>query len=180
MHAQFNAIEQFLPSGGVQSVLDIGGGMGGIDVLLNQYYGGGLEIGVIDGLEDPAEVKSHAETFSSWKIASEFLYENGVKNATFFDPVEWSMDKGVKAPAEYHNQFDLIISLQAWCFHFAPSVYMPAVLQAAKPGAVLCLDVRNERQDWMRELISTDGLEPIGRRDGRTDKYSTLAFLVEK
>jgi hypothetical protein len=37
----------------IEGVLDIGGGMGGIDALINHEYGGTLDVVIVDGDRDP-------------------------------------------------------------------------------------------------------------------------------
>lgn len=164
-------LEQFLPSGGVQSILDVGGGMGGIDCMLSRKYAG-PDVTILDGISDLPEVRTHAQTFSNASVAEAFLRENGVRRSHFID-ANGALPRALK-------EFDLIISLQSWCFHYPPSVYMKWVLQAAKPGAVLILDVRKDRRHWIVELFSTAGLEPIGETTSDDAvKFTRLGFLVE-
>ena len=79
LQSDFDCIEPYLPKR-CDTLLDIGGGMSGISILLNAYYGGNLVVALLDGLDDPPAVTRHAETFSNYEVARNFLRINGVEN----------------------------------------------------------------------------------------------------
>jgi SAM-dependent methyltransferase len=162
-------IEPFQPKP-VNSVLDIGGGMGGFDALLNSLWPG-VDVGILDGMRSGPVVGPRDEPYSNADVAEEFLRENGVTNMQFFDPDELPDDP---------MQFDLIISLQAWCFHFLPSRYMDFALKCSRRGTVWILDVRIMQRFWASDLFSQERLEPIGEAPGFTEKYTRMAFKVIK
>jgi SAM-dependent methyltransferase len=125
------------------AVLDVGSGLGGIDILLSRHYGGRPAIWLLDGHFDDPEVKAHNQTFNSMAVARAFLRDNG------------AMLKGTASGGDSPRGVavhDLVISLQAWCFHFPPAGYLSFVKSAMKPGATLILDVRRDRDDWRDEL----------------------------
>lgn len=169
----FEAIDQFIPRP-CRSVLDIGGGMGGFDALLN-YMQPGLAITILDGEVDrPVTDRDKAfskQTYSNRDAADEFLRANGVEDLAFF---------AAGALPEPHSleKFDLILSLQAWCFHFPPEVYMKFALGCSAPGTIWILDVRIMNRFWASDLFSQARLEPIGEAEGFNGKYTRMAFLV--
>lgn len=122
------------------AILDVGGGMGGIDAMLSRHYGG-LEVCILDGEADPAAVRSHAETFSHMGAARDFLAVNGVERFERYTP-----DLGEP------RSFDLIVSFAAWCFHIEPAAYLPFVKACCHPGTILILDVRRGRPAWSADL----------------------------
>jgi hypothetical protein len=163
------AIDHWIPRP-LNSVLDIGGGMGGFDALLNSLQPG-LQITILDGFNNPAEVQQRDQPYSNARVAEAFLRENGVRDLWFFRP-----DRLPASPPK----FDLVISLQAWCFHFPPAAYLNFALQASHPGTIWILDVRTPQDDWLAQLSATDRLQLIGVADGFTEKYRRMAFSVLK
>jgi len=168
------AIDDFIPRP-LTSVLDIGGGMGGFDALLARCQPG-LRITIMDGFSDkpvPERDKAFSQkTYSDADAALDFLNANNVPT----DDVSFI---NANAPeAKPTRQFDLILSLQAWCFHFMPAVYMKFALAASRPGTVWILDVRVMTKFWASDLFSQERLEPIGEAPGFNDKYTRMAFRV--
>lgn len=135
-----DSIAPALPASATE-ILDVGGGMGGIGVLLSgRYPTAGYR--VLDGVSDPPEVRSHSKTFNDATCAASFLSANGVKNFGFYEP--WD---------EFDRKFDLVISFAAWGFHIIPGDYLDRVKNALAPGATVILDVRKTRTDWLETLV---------------------------
>ena len=141
------------------SVLDIGSGLGGIDVLLAKHYGR-LDVCLLDGLDDEALVHRHAEPFSNREVALDFQAKNGNLDVTYCWPV----------PPP--RTFDLIVSFAAWCFHIEPARYIDAVKAAMHSSTTLILDVRS-RTDWHDQLRAAFGRPVILHQE---QKYFRMAF----
>ena len=123
-------------------ILDVGGGMGGIGVLLGRRYpNAGYR--VLDGVSDQPEVRSHHQTFNNAVVASDFLAANGVRDFGFYEPFVDGFDR----------KFDLVVSFAAWGFHILPGDYLDLVKSALAPGASIILDVRKTRPDWLEALV---------------------------
>lgn len=136
----FGTMQKWLPEK-CGAILDVGSGLGGINILLSRHYGGRPAIWLLDGHFDDPEVKAHDQTFNSMAHARAFLRDNG------------TMLKGTTSGGSGRGQtFDLVISTQAWCFHFQPSDYLDFVKSSAKSGATLILDVRKDKPHWRDEL----------------------------
>jgi SAM-dependent methyltransferase len=130
--SEFRSIEPFLPKR-CDTILDIGGGMGGINILLNRHYGGGCSVSLLDGVDDLPQMTNHAETFSNFDIARNFLQLNGVERIHAIRP---------EAPRAPHF-YDLVISLKSWCFHYPPSRYIDFVKSCSIKGQTqIIVDVR--------------------------------------
>lgn len=157
-------IEPVLP--GIENVriLDIGGGLGGIGVLLTQRLKNSC-YAIIDGMMDDPEVIRHDQTFSNHVVARKFLHDNGVDCFAFYSTASSSQDL---------RKFDLITSFAAWGFHIAPSVYLPRVLNSLADNAVLVLDVRKDKRDWMAELVYALGEPQHTLEEGK--KHVRLAW----
>src|SRR5262245_16355932 len=143
MHDTYRSIKPYLPAR-TNRVLDVGSGLGGIDVLLNKHYWNELEVCAVDGLSDEPIVNLHANTFNSERVTREFLKANGVRRVSYYAPT------ALPTPSPYM----LIVSFASWCFHYPPGHYLHFVRQSLRPGGTLIVDVRRERPKW-REALDT-------------------------
>jgi SAM-dependent methyltransferase len=142
----FESIAPHLPLS-CNSVLDIGSGLGGIDVLIDRHYGG-VMVRLVDGLADPPVLHFHNRTFNNMAVAEDFQRRNGVVDARGWDAAVCQH----KAYAGLPEAFDLIISFGSWCFHYPPEVYLDMVGRLSGPNTVLILDVRADKPLWRSEL----------------------------
>ncbi len=149
-------------------VIDIGSGLGGIDILLATHYGSKGQqpvVCLVDGIDDPPVVEWHHKTFSNMARALDFQKQNGVKYASYFSPRNWPM--GSKA--------DLIVSFAAYCFHIPVEDYIKDLQCSTKSGTVLIFDVRKARRDWLEELVRVFGRPQVLEQG---EKYVRCAFRV--
>ena len=137
----FASVQPFLPERAPR-ILDIGSGLGGIDVLLNRHYGGSVEVCPLDGRDDPALVVEHARTFNSEKATRSFLNSNGVTRVNYFAA------NALPPP----KPFNLIVSFASWCFHYPPVAYLRFAQECLRPGGRLIVDMRRERPEWRKQL----------------------------
>ncbi len=179
LHQNLAEIRQWIPDG-CNGVLDIGGGMGGIDALINHEYGGALDVVIVDGDRDAPTVKAKDKTYSNCAAAFEFLTANGVVHPKFLIAPAEPQKTFDKAFLSMIEPVDLVLGVQAWGFHFPPALHMPLAYAFSHPGTVWILDIREVegRAPWLVQLVSEERLEPVGRIDGHTDKYARHAFRV--
>lgn len=137
----FKSFQDFLPFQ-CESILDIGGGIGGIDVLLSSYYNLAPEIAILDSIKSDAHVVSHSIPFNDAAITRQFLSANGVEKFTPIDHLDLPKPR----------PFDLIISLASWCFHYPPNTYLQWVKACIRDGSVIVVDVRKNRSEWVSQL----------------------------
>lgn len=135
------------------AILDVGSGLGGINILLSRHYGDDAGIWLLDGESDAPTVEAHDRTFNNMDVAFRFLEENGTDQCGYFQP--WVVRTVLGERTQASDRFDLVVSLQAWCFHFAPHEYLAFVKNSANPGATLILDVRKDKPHWRDELRNT-------------------------
>jgi len=135
----YRNIEPWLPPLSAPVSLDVGCGMGGINILLAQHYGLEFTIALLDGEDDPPEMHLHRETFSNYEVASRFLIRNGVRN-------------GCNANRTSGLVLDVVTSFGAWCFHLPPSLYLPWILERTRPSSRFILEVRSDKPEWREEL----------------------------
>jgi hypothetical protein len=148
LDSEMRLIEPYLPTT-CDSILDVGGGMGGIDILLSRHFGG-CHVTILDGLSDPPMMQKHAETFSNMGAAADFLKVNGVASFDFLDA-----NTPKKSPS---RAYDLVVSFKSWCFHIEPPRYLDFVVGSIIPGQTkLIIDVRRHPQhleaEYMRALM---------------------------
>jgi SAM-dependent methyltransferase len=134
----FDTIKDFLPKK-VKNILDIGCGLGMIDLLLYKYYGA-VNLFLIDKTELNYKdlhygYDEKGRFYNDNNINFEFLKSNGVKvNNIYFHEANNTIPFRVK--------FDLIISTLAWGFHFPVRVYLDEVYDKLRKDGVLIIDIR--------------------------------------
>lgn len=143
INAEFLRMRPHLPAR-CSRILDVGSGLGGIDILLNRHYGGECDITLLDGVSDPPEVDLHRKTFNSMAVAEEFLRLNGVRNFSYIDAND--------AHRICNGEKDLIISCKSWCFHYAPEKYLDLAASACHAETVIFIDLRYGKAAWRQEL----------------------------
>jgi hypothetical protein len=146
-------LEPWLPER-CTAILDIGSGLGGIDVHLARHYIA-PELWLLDGDAGLPPVIEAAVPFNDMSAARRFLGAHGIDLTGWITPAGHT---GGRKPAAH--SIDLVVSLQAWCFHLQPAAYINLVELLCRPGATLILDVRNGRPEWNRLL--DERLEFIG------------------
>jgi hypothetical protein len=161
--ADFDSILPVLPPV-CRTVLDVGGGCSGIGAKINAHYGGHTTVAVLDGKACEAKVVKHARPYNNATITSHFLRVNGVVGQRFYAPED-----------EFDLTFDLIVSTQAWGFHFAPDEYLSRLEYQVHKGTVVILDVRTRRADWLEELDDAFGEHRILNK---AEKYQRCAWTI--
>lgn len=159
-----DSIVPFLP-GSAGHILDIGSGLGGIDILLHRHYGSEASICLLDGEETGPEVKWSFQPHNSMPVAFDFLYKNGVTNVHSITPGNLDKWAGPK--------FDLVVSFAAWCFHICPGDYLDDLKTVIHDKTVIILEVRRTKADWLRDLLQAFG-EP--KVISKAEKYVRVAF----
>lgn len=134
----YEGFAQFLPNKKTPSVLDIGAGMGGIDVFIDRHYEGKAKLLLLDkdGKAPVINAGFHVDpkTFAHYcdfSAAVDLLAINGVNNVDFYD---------VKDGFFLEKKFDIVISLLSWGFHYPISSYAPKIAK----GGVIIADVRKD------------------------------------
>lgn len=146
IRATYEEIAPYLPKS-CGAFLDVGSGLGGIDVLIRRHYeerGQSPMVALLDGVDDPPVMNLHRETFNNMRMARNFQVKNGCP-----PPKLEAYGPDVR---EFDRLFDLVVSFGSWCFHFPPDLYLPQVARALAPGALLMLEVRRDKPAWVAQL----------------------------
>ena len=141
--ADFDSIQKAIPrrSAGQINILDIGAGMGGIDVLLYHYYN---EMGVSPRIHalDKDNVDASIRYGYSAKPSA---YNQRVRTTKFF-LLNGIPPEHMASITEYPalTKFDLVISLISCGFHYPVSAYLKAIENTIHPKTVLIFDIRKK------------------------------------
>jgi SAM-dependent methyltransferase len=139
MAREFAHMKPFLPETAAH-VLDIGCGLAGIDHFVDRHYKGSATIHLLDknGVSDQVYYLFHdqAAYYCSLEMARTFLVFNGVSadRVVLHDVAKKGFPRRV--------QFDLMLSLISWGFHYPVSAYLKHVRRWLAPSGVVILDIR--------------------------------------
>jgi len=160
----FNDIAPYLPTN-LGEVLDIGCGLGCINILINRHYenkrrphfflfdktslGGSIYYGWSE----------RGAFYNSLQLAENLLEQNGVQkeNITL---LEISDDGHVNSP----EGVDFVISLISWGFHYPVSTYLDWVYSVLRPGGKCILDIRKGTNGENCLQTKFENLEIISER----------------
>lgn len=159
MAREYAEIRPHLPRRAV-AVLDIGCGVGGIDVLLYRHYGT-PRLYLADRTETSGQVyygfQEKGAFYNSLDATRRLLVANGVP-----EPVLRFREVGSECRLDVPEPLDLVISLISWGFHYPVKVYADQVRALLRPGGRVILDVRK----------GTDGRAELEARFPRVLKIS--------
>lgn len=144
------------------TVLDIGGGLGGIHTLISKALASDYHLSILDGINDPPVHKNSWQTFNNAEIGKDFLIRNGLKHVEYVEEVPLA------------HKFDLIVSFAAYGFHIHPGNYLGDLKKAVDKYTVLVFDVRRSKKEWLRDLVDVFG--PPTKVLHTAEKYVRLAF----
>ncbi len=138
--AEFAELAPHLPNDAA-TIVDIGGGLGGIDIfLLDRYRASNSHLYLLDRDAISDEVKYFFEAepsaYNRFAATRRFLNDNGISDARF---TLVDMDRD---PFPAALRADLVISLLAWGYHFPVQTYLDAVLDILPSGGCLVVDLR--------------------------------------
>jgi len=162
--AQYLSVQPFLPSQ-CDSILDIGSGLGGIDIHLSRHYGSQPHVCLLDGDNNDPVVKRSFEPHNSMSVAFDFLHKNGVTNVSSVGPGQLN--------TRAKGEFDLVVSFSAYAFHIHPGEYLADLKHVCHANTVLIFDVRRTKVDWLRDLVDAFGVPKVVEE---AEKYMRVAF----
>lgn len=136
----FDDIINFLPPN-IKNSLDIGSGLGGIDILLQREFK--HDVSLMDALNTQPICIRHDVPFNDIDVTVDFWHTNKADLTNYFWPGNFN---------KCAEKFDLILSIQSYCFHYSPDVYLDIVKKCCHDNTVLIFDVRNQRKEWLATL----------------------------
>jgi len=141
MTAEYEQMKPYLPAHAHPS-LEIGAGVGGIDILLGKHYEADRPmICLLDKTEMPSKVyyglREKGCFYNSLERARDLLVENGIEREQIFLQ-EATPDNRIISD----TKFDLIVSLISWGFHYPVATYLDQVYDKLTPHGTVITDVR--------------------------------------
>ena len=163
MKNEYSSISKFLPKK-CNSILDIGCGIAGVDIFLNDHFNDHAPMFYLLDKEEKNEniyygFYAEAAFYNSLELAKSTLIKNGVnekKIKTIFarDDNEIRIDRKV----------DLVISLISWGFHYPVEVYLDKVYELLNKNGSVIIDLRK----------NTEGFKIV------KDKFKDISIILDK
>ena len=160
MERTFKQLEKHLPEK-ADNVLDIGCGMGGIDLFFYNHFGSGTNIFLLDShrIDQDINIGYHgrADNFSFYNdfdLSRLYLSKNGVSESS----IQMVNIETTQFPSD--RKFDVVISLLSWGFHYPLETYLESVKDSLSDDSSLLIDVRNST-DGFKTLEEAFGVIPI-------------------
>jgi len=144
MLKDYDMIKSYLPET-VSNILDIGCGLGLIDIALNEHYNGRINLHLLDKTNEIAEntsVRGFNEQYifyNSMEGTRKTLVDNGVNSEKLFTyEVSESSLQEIQS-----NKFDVIISLLSCGWHYSIENYIDLIKKSLNKDGVVILDIRH-------------------------------------
>lgn len=161
MEQEYNTIKDYLPIN-CNNILDIGCGIAGIDLFLKNHYKNSVEFSLLDKNEVNETVyydlNKKAAFYNSLDLAKDFLSKNGIDETKI--SLLFANDKN---EINTFKEFDLVISLISWGFHYPVEIYLNRVYELLNTNGILIIDIRK----------GNDGLELI------KNKFSSTEIILD-
>jgi SAM-dependent methyltransferase len=139
----FETIEEFLPMNPSPSILDIGAGLGGIDIYLYDHYKSDARLFLLDKEGYSYKVfygfYPNASKYNSFDMTRRFLADNGIK----LEDIRCVDAERNEHLNLFQHRFDVIISLLSCGFHYPVETYLPLIKMTLNRDGVCILDIRS-------------------------------------
>ena len=161
MAEEYEIIRKHLPCD-CDSLLDIGCGVGGIDVCTYRHYEPkSIDLYMLDKTHIERNVfygfNEKAAVYNSLLVAKELLISNGVPERRI-NLIEATDNNDIAID----KQVDLVISLLSWGFHYPIGLYLDSVQRILRKNGKLVVDIRK----------NTDGMDLLEKAFGNTQVIS--------
>lgn len=165
----YKEFKDFLPEK-ADNLLDIGCGLGGINLKISKNYKDKIKIILYDKSVIDKKIyynfKSKGAFYNSLKLAKAFLNLNGISKSNMIS-IEYNKNNII--PIDH--KVDIVISLLSWGFHYPIGTYIDQIKNILSNKGVLILDIRRG-EGGMEELKGCFNIDPIVIR--KTDKYNRI------
>lgn len=134
---EFETFKNFLPNN-LKNIMDIGCGLGIIDILLNNFYQKEINFYLLDKNKIDPKIKygfsSNYESYNNLDETKNLLIENGIKidHLNIFD-----VDKTIEISAK----MDLVISLKSMGYHYPIDIYINLLKKCCTNNTAFIFDV---------------------------------------
>lgn len=145
LKVDYDMISNYLPTE-ASSILDIGCGLGLIDLAIYKHYEDNCKLYLLDktnSIEEGTSVRGFNQKYifyNSLESTRVTLTDNGVAS----EDVN-TFEVSDEAVAELSNQqYDVILSLLSCGWHYPLETYVELIQKTLKPDGVLILDIRHD------------------------------------
>ena len=145
MIKDYNMIKSYLPVH-ASNILDIGCGLGLIDIALNNHYQGQINLHLLDKtseINEDTNVRGFNKQYifyNSMDGTRQTLVDNGVNSEKLFT-YEVSNESIEQILT---NKFDVIISLLSCGWHYSIETYIDLIKQTLSKTGIVILDIRHD------------------------------------
>lgn len=142
---EFNEISNYLPKKN-QNVLDIGSGLGIINIFINDYYNSIIDFTLID--KDYTEKKvsygfdKKGQFYNNFYATRDLLTSNGISK-------EKLNIINVESKHTINKKFDLVISLLSLCYHYPIEQYLDIFKKNTHRNTKFIFDIAKEYNDYV-------------------------------
>ena len=137
---EFDAISKFFPKE-VDSMLDIGSGLGIIDIFISYYFNNNLNITLIDKNRIEKKVSygfnAKGQFYNNFDLTLDFLKSNGLDDERI-DFVDADSKDSI------NKNFDLVISLLSMGYHYPINQYLKMLRSNTNKNTVFIFDIADE------------------------------------
>lgn len=179
---QFEALRPFLDllcgDGGPRFLLDIGCGLGLIDVHIANHCPAVTDIHLIDGDGSSPSISGFHPRMQAWsdvRMAAAIVRANVRPDIRVVPYLAATVSAG--AYFILGTQFDLVISARSWGHHYPISTYSQIVRRFLRPGGFVITDIRN-KSDGLDEMQRA-GFECVGQIPDPSLKCKRWIFVAE-
>lgn len=163
----YEYIKNYLPYK-CNNILDVGCGIGGIDIMLMQHYRDKPMFYLFDFIDQvyPNKIKYGFNEkyfgYNSKEQTIKFMKANGMTNFKYLDA-----QTGV--PLTTLSNIDIVISLLSWGYHYTVDTYIDQIIPIMSDDGVLIMDVR-EKTNGIQTLAKYFSSVKIIVTENKADK----------
>ena len=152
--SEINTFKDFLPRT-CKNIMDIGCGLGIINILLNKFYNYKVSFYLLDRNRIDKKIKygfsSNYESYNDLNETKRILLENNISESNLF---LFDVEKDI----QINSKIDLVISLKSMGYHYPFETYLQLLGKCCNENTIFIFDVNVDTFD---EIISKKYFENI-------------------
>ena len=143
MLKDYDMIKDFLPEK-INSVFDIGCGIGLIDIALYKHYNNSIKLHLLDKsnrIDENTSIRGFNKNYvfyNSMDATRETLLNNGISNNDIF-----TYEVDINSELLSNQKYDIIISLLSCGWHYSIETYIELLNNNLETNGIIILDIRH-------------------------------------
>jgi len=154
--------------------LDIGCGLGVIDILLAERYNL-AHIHLLDGDGSSPIQHDYQNDMQPWNdvfAAAELVKQNVGKDVAVYPHLVVPASESMASMAKEIGELDMVCSFKSWGVHYPVSTYLQFAHEVLRPGGLLVIDIREERGDGDKNnQVEQAGFRLVKQLDARVRTF---------